>query len=419
MPTVNMEFGRGARPLEVPAPQWVGLLQPRPVQGLADVEAAARASLDAPLGSAPLRELLPRARSVLILTVDNSRPSPAPLLTPILDQCGAAGVAVTVCIAIGRHRPMRDDEIRDHLTPGVCGRCTVIQHDPFDDALHRDLGVTTRGTPVRLNRAVFEHDVVMGVGIIEPSYLAGFSGGRKLLLPGVAHRSSIDANHYLLLDPNTRIGRLAGNPLSEDAAEASRMAPYHWITYAVVGPHDETVAVVSGDPYVAHEAACRRSAEIYRVPRCQADVVVSCPGGHPYDVDMVQTKKAVVPAAECVNPGGAIILAGETGEGWGAEPTFAEWMRTLTPEQIVERVRDRDQFSLGAHGANILAKPAALAGVEVILVANERFCREVAGTFVRGEPDLQEALDSACAARGRHATVLAIRNARRVIVGEV
>jgi len=322
----------------------------------------------------------------------------------------------TVCIAIGRHRKMTDDEIRAHLTEAVWQRARVIQHDPFDDAAHQDFGTTERGTPIRLNRAVLEHDVLMGVGIVEPSYLAGFSGGRKLLLPGVAHHTTIDANHYLLLDPETKIGRLAGNPLSEDATEASRKVPFHWITYAVVGPSDGPFEIVSGDPYVAHEAACERSAEIYRVPRQRADIVVSSAGGFPYDMDLVQTKKAIVPATECVNPGGAIILVGESIEGWGAESTFADWVRNYRPHEIVDRVRDRAQFCLGAHGANILAKPVVHSNAEVILVTNNGLCKELAGTFIRPAETLEEAMGMAEDRCGHDASVLVLKNARRLIV---
>ena len=387
--------------------------QPSP---LADVEAAVRESFRSPIGCDPLPEVLGQGRTALILTVDNSRPSPAALLGPILDECDKLGIEATVCIAIGRHRKMADDEIRDHLTEAVWQRCSVTQHDPFDDALHQNFGTTERGTPIRLNRAVVEHDILMGVGIVEPSYLAGFSGGRKLLLPGVAHHTTIDANHYLLRDPETKIGRLAGNPLSEDATEASRKVPFHWITYAIVGPSDEPIEVVSGDPYVAHEAACERSAEIYRVPRHRADIVVSSAGGFPYDMDLVQTKKAIVPATECVNPGGAIILVGESIEGWGAESTFADWVRNYRPREIVERVKDRAQFCLGAHGANILAKPVVQSNAEVILVTNKALGRELESTFVRPAETLEEALALAGDRCGHEASMLVLKNARRLIV---
>ena len=416
MATVAVEYGERTLALDVPDSRLAGVVQPPCVARLDDVTAAVRESLNDPIGSPPLREVLRQGRTALVLTVDSSRPSPAPLLAPILDECDKCGIEATLCIAIGRHRKMSEREIRAHLTEAVWRRCKIIQHDPFDDSIHEDFGVTQRGTPIRFNRAVLEHDLVLGVGIIEPSYLAGFSGGRKLLLPGVAHHTTIDANHYLLLDPETKIGRLEGNPLSEDATEASRRAPFHWITYAVVGPKDEVVSVVSGDPYRAHEAGCERSARIYRVRRQSADIVVSSPGGFPYDMDLVQTKKAVVPAAECVNPGGTIVLVGESIEGWGAERAFADWLRDYSPQEIVDRVKDRSQFSLGAHGANILAKPVVRSNAEVMLVTNERLCSELAGTFVRAASDLQDAVELASERLGPNASVLVLKNARRLIV---
>ena len=413
---VTVEYGPGTRSFDTAGLELKGILEPTAARGLTDVPARTQESLSAPIGAPAFREALRGRGSVLILTVDSTRPSPTPLLMPILSCCERANAEVTICIAIGRHRQMREDEIERHLGREVCDRYRVVQHDPFDDARHRDLGQTSRGTPVKINEIVFEHDLVVGVGIVEPSYLCGFSGGRKLILPGIAHHSTIDANHFLLLDPETRIGKLKGNPLSEDATEASRKAPFHWITYAVVGPNDEVIDVRSGDPYEAHEAACRRSFGLYRVKREMADVVVASPGGAPYDCDLVQGKKGIIPAAKCVNPGGTIIIAAECPEGWGAESTFAEWVKSYEPREIVAKAHDRTRFSLGAHGANILARPVVEKQAHVIFVTCEEMAQELAGTFLTATTDLEEAVELARARTGAHASLLAIRKGRRLIV---
>ena len=413
---VTVEYGTGTKSFDAAGLELKGILGPAAVRGLTDVPAKTQESLSAPIGASAFREVLRGRSSALILTVDNTRPSPTPLLRPILSCCERANAEVTICIAIGRHRPMREDEIEQHLGRELCGRYRVVQHDPFDDARHRDLGQTSRGTPVKINEVVFEHDLVVGVGIVEPSYLCGFSGGRKLILPGIAHHSTIDANHFLLREPETKIGKLEGNPLSEDATEASRKVPLDWITYAVVGPNDGVVEVLSGDPYEAHEAACRRSFGLYRVKRELADIVVASPGGAPYDCDLVQGKKGIIPAAECVKPGGTIIIAAECPEGWGAESTFAEWVKSYEPREIVARAHDKAQFSLGAHGANILARPVVEKQAHVIFVTCEEMVRELDGTFLTATTDLEEAVRLARARTGEGASLLAIRRGRRLIV---
>ncbi len=416
MQEYRLEHGSGFLSLWLDPRRVRGELQPRAVSEVADVGAAIRHSLGNPVASPPLHEVLEGKSSALILTVDHTRPSPAPVIEPILDLCGDLGVRATICVAIGRHRQMTQEEIERHFPAGIREQAKIVQHDPFGDSVVRDLGVTRRGTPILVNRIVFEHEVVIGAGTLEPSYLAGFSGGRKLIMPGIAHHTAIDANHFLLTQPGARIGRLRGNPVSDDAAEFARHVPLDFIAYTVAGPEDEIVDVVCGDPFAAHTEACRRTARVYRVEAACGDTVVSSPGGYPYDCDLVQGKKAVVPAAELVNERGAIILLADCIEGLGSEPTFLEWLRTKTPEQVVEDVRKRELFSLGAHGANILARPIVERGATVILVTRPEICSELEDTYITAVPTIEEAWAIAEEAAGGGDVVL-LRKARRLIVG--
>ena len=415
---IAIEYGRRQVDLAFPRSRLRGVVEPRAVEAVADAEAAAERALKRPVAGPPLASVLDGAKTALILVPDCTRPSPRPTLLAMLRECERQGVTPTVCIAIGRHRAMTDAEIARHLGRDVLRRCRVVQHDPFDRDAHEHLGRTSRGTDILVNRLVLEHDRVIGTGIIEPSYLAGFSGGRKLLMPGVAFHTAIDQNHFLLTDPATRIGRLRGNPLSEDAEEFARACPFHFICYAVAGPGDEVVAVVAGDPYIAHEAACLRSGRIYRVKAEPAPVVIASAGGHPYDCDLVQSKKAIIPATELVERNGAIILLGASPEGLGAEKTFIEWLRTKTPAEAVRDVRDRAQFSLGAHGASILARPIVERNAAVILVCCRKVAAELAGTYVRAVSRLEDAWRLASLLCGPRAPVVVIRKARRLIVGD-
>jgi len=413
---IPIEYGRRVLELSLPRSRLRGIVQPREVEPVADVNAAVERALARPVGAPPLREVLAGARRALLLTVNHTRPSPRALLAPILRECGRQDVTPTICIAGGRHRRMTATELRRHLGADIVRNCRVVQHDPFDRAAHRRLGRTTRGTDILVNRIVFEHDRVIGTGIIEPSYLAGWSGGRKLLMPGVAFHTAIDDNHFLLTAPGTRIGRLRGNPLSEDAEEFARACPFHFICYALSGPNDEVAGVVAGDPYAAHEAACRRSAPIYRVRAKSAPIVIASAGGHPYDRDLVQGKKAVIPALELVERNGVIILLAACPEGLGAEQTFIEWLRTKTPAEVVRDVRRRDLFSLGAHGANILARPIVEKNATVILVTAPKVAAALRGSYIRAVTRLEDAVELASRLCGRHAPVLVLRKARRLIV---
>ncbi len=411
----NVAFGKKKLKLEIPDERVAGVLAPKTVRATTDIQRAVTRSLSRPVASPPLTELLRGKRTALIVTVDNTRPSPAAMLWPILQLCEEQGVKPSVMIAPGRHRLMTPQEIEDHLGADLVRQYPIMQHDAFDRRRMVLKGKTKRGTAIRVNRAIFRHDVVIGCGIIEPSYLCGFSGGRKLLMPGLADHRSIDDNHFWLTHPDAKIGRLHGNPVSDDAAEFARALPMHFIVYAVSGPNDEVVKIVAGHSVKAHELACSQCRKIFRVRLRQADIVISSAGGHPYDFDLVQAKKAIVPATEAVRRNGAIILCGACPDGLGAEPTFIEWLRDKTPAEVTRDVRDRRQFSLGAHGANILARPIVEKNAKVILVTSEAVARELKGTYVTAVTRLSDAWRLANLITGPDSRVLLIEKARRLI----
>jgi len=416
MVSITLAFGRGTVEFEVPDEHFLGHVRPRPVTALDDVHEAVHAALADPIGSKPLSEMAAGADSVLILTVDYTRPSPRPLLEPVLELLEQASVRATIAIAAGRHRPMAEDEMVQHLGRQICSTYPIIQHDSFDPAAHVNRGRTSRGTPIKVNSTIFEYDLVLAVGVIEPTYLAGFSGSRKMLMPGMAWHEAIDANHYLITDPACRVGVLDGNPISEDMEEFARDLPLDFIVYSVVGPNDEDTAIVAGDRYQAHRVGCRLSEQIFRVPGPMADIIISSAGGYPYDCDLVQGKKTIIPAYELVKPGGAIVMVSETEEGWGAEGTFVKWLKELTPEEIVVEVMKRDLFSLGAHGARILAKPVVDRQAAVFALVGEHFVHELEGTFVRATSDPAQAMAWAQEHVGSDATTVAVHQARRLIV---
>ena len=413
---MDLEYGKGFVDVPVDPKHLLGVLQPQGVEGIVQVEESVRKSLEKPIGAPAFSEILKGKKKALILTVNFTRPSPKTLIHPIAELCDRMKVEVTILIARGRHRAMTKEEIHAHLGENLVRRYPVFEHDPFDETKHIEVGSTSRGIPIRMNRLLFEHDAVIGTGIIEPSYLCGFSGGRKLLMPGISHYKSIDLNHYLLLEKGALPGVLEGNPLSDDSEEAARKLPYHWITYSIVGAEDQVSEVVSGDPFRAHRFACEQSRRIFTRPRRLADIVVSSAGGYPYDCDMVQGKKALIPAEETVNPRGAIIVLAECQEGWGAEPTFKEWLTGLSPEEILLRVRNKALFSLGAHGAYLFAKPTIEKGVKVILVTNPQIVSDLRGNFVAAVSSPAEAMEIARRHTSEQATVTILRKSRRLIL---
>jgi nickel-dependent lactate racemase len=414
---IQLEYGKEYCEFSVPSDQYIGTLKPKDAEPLSDLNGTLSQSFAHPVDDVPLAEKLQGVKSMLILTVDITRPCPTPLMKPILELCKERGIDVTVCISLGRHSFMAEESLRDFLTPEVFDNHEVIQHDAFDDSIHLDFGSTTRGTPIKVNRIIQEHDFVCGISFIEPSYLMGYSGGRKLIIPGIAHHSSIDANHYWLTHPDTLIGELEHNPVHEDAMEFMEHFHFDWLTCAVLDEHDRITKIFSGNSETAHPLACADSDKTFRISGKTADIVVSSPGGYPYDLDLVQGKKGIIPAKECVKPGGSIVILAACPDGWGAEGTFKEWLLTKTPEEVLRDVKKHDMFSLGAHGAYILAMPIVQKQANVIIVTNPDMASQLSGSYVHAVTEIGEAMELArdlCAAS--EPTYLAIKSARRLIV---
>lgn len=413
---LKCEYGTGWLEAGIPAHRFAGARVPALVPPLDNLPAAIARVLDAPDGALPFDELIKPARSVLIVTVDRTRPSPAQLLRPLVARCARQNKPVTICISTGHHRNMSAAELDAHLGADITAACAIVQHDPVDNAIFVDRGRTSFGTRIRVNKIIFEHDVVVGAGFIEPTYLCGFSGGRKIIMPGLAHHDDIDDNHFLLLKQGPLPGRLDGNIMSEDCEEFVRGLPFHFILYSVINAEDETVAIVAGDPFKAHRAGCAISARIFEAEPIEADIVVTSPGGHPYDTDLVQAKKAILPAQQAVRDGGVIILAAACPELFGAEKDFVHWLKSYSPDDITRRVHDRTQFTLGVHGANVMAKPVVHKHATIIMVCCDAMHAALAGSFINTAPDLAHALAMATKVKGESSTVALLRKCRRLFL---
>ena len=413
---IRIECGDGFLEIPLGDGRYVGRMEPWPCAAVGNVADAVEESLARPVGSKPFGELLRRARKMLLLTVDHTRPSPRELMLPLLEAAGRAGVRAEVLVGTGTHRKMTDGELHRHFGREILTRFALHQHVASDAAAHIELGQTSRGTPIRVNRMIFDFDLVAAVGWVEPTYLMGFSGGRKILLPAIAHAQAVENNHFYINDPAARIGVTKGNPLSDDSDEFGEKLPLHWITQAVVGPQDEITAVVSGDRRAAFEEACRLSAEIFRVRRVEADVIVASSGGRPYDVNLVQGKKALVAAIEAVRLGGCIILAAAAPEGTGSSKTFTQWITSMKPEEIVEHAARREEFSLAAHGARIFALPYVRKSAQVVLVTGKKLVEDLRGAFFHVTDSPEEASRIAREICGDAAEWASLHKGRRIIV---
>ncbi len=351
----RLAYGRGALSLELAADLIAGgALTP-----VADEEAAVYGALQRPIGSRPLEEIAGPGDTVAILVNDITRKSRTDLLLPpIVETLAGAGVSeadMYIVFALGTHREHTEGERRRIVGEDLSRRLRLVDHRCDDEAELVTIGKTSRGNVVKINRLVYEADRVILTGEIIYHQIAGYSGGRKSLAPGVAGRETITCNHSLLLDPACRAGVLDGNPAHEDLMEACRLAAPDFLVNAVLNAEGRVVRVVAGHYEGAHREGCRTVDAMHRVELERGyDVVVASAGGFPLDIDLRQAHKGLENACRALRPGGSILYYAECSNGVGAG-ALAEFLERYENDSEIERAL-REKFVLGGHKAYWLAR---------------------------------------------------------------
>jgi lactate racemase len=325
--TIQLPFGRGLLDVSLPPDARATMITKRAQPGLPDPAGAIDFALSAPLGAAPLSALVKGRRSACILICDITRPVPNHLfLRPIITELLANGIpasAITVLVATGLHRPNEGEELRELIgDPWVLETVRVENHFARNDGDHVDLGVTvSHQVPVKIDRRFVEADLRIVTGLVEPHFMAGYSGGRKVIAPGVAHADTIRTLHNarFLESPAARACNLAGNPLHETQMEILAMLGEVYGLNTVLNDHRELIEVTFGEISASHMAAvefARRSC-IVEVGR-RFHTVVTSAAGYPLDSTYYQTVKGMVTPLDILEPGGTLIIAARCSEGFGS-----------------------------------------------------------------------------------------------------
>jgi nickel-dependent lactate racemase len=322
-----LAYGRGHLRFALPPRASPTVIRKNPLPLLADPAAAVREALERPIGAAPLRELARGRRSACILICDRTRPVPNRLfLWPMIEILVEAGVpldGICVLIATGLHRPNLGEELAELVgDPRVLGAVRVENHFARDDAAHVDLGPTaTRGTPVKLDRRFVEADLRIATGLVEPHFMAGFSGGRKVVAPGIAHADTIRTFHSarFMGDPRARECNLEGNPLHEEQLQIMGKLGELYGLNTVIDEERRLAHVSFGEIIASHAAAVAfvRSMVEVRVPR-RFHTIVTSAGGYPLDETYYQTVKGMVTPLDILEPGGTIIIGSACSGGFGS-----------------------------------------------------------------------------------------------------
>ncbi len=326
---IQLAFGKSGLAVDLPpGPQWQ-VLHTRSAAPLPDVPSALAHALDHPIAAPPLAELARGKRTAAISVCDITRPAPNSVtLPPLLERLHAGGIsrdAVTLFIATGLHRPATADEILSILGEQIAARYRVINHFARDLDSHAALGHTRRGTPVFIQKEFVEADLHITLGFIEQHLMAGFSGGRKLIAPGLAAQETIKVLHSpaFMREPLAIEGSIEQNPLHNELIEIGAMARHDFMLDVALTRTRQIAGVFAGSGVQAHAAGVdfvrRTLLEQLDQP---ADAVLTTSAGYPLDLTFYQTVKGVTAAQHLVKPGGKILVMAECAEGVGA-PEFA------------------------------------------------------------------------------------------------
>jgi nickel-dependent lactate racemase len=372
---VDIAYGRGHLKVSLHEGIKPTIIRKPNLPKLADQKAAIDEALAKPINAAPLAKLAQGRKSACILICDITRPVPNKLfLRPMIETLIAAGIPadkISVVVATGLHRPNEGAELAELVgDPWVQQTVRVENHFARNDADHVDLGPTSRGTPVKIDRRFVDADLRIVSGLIEPHFMAGWSGGRKVVAPGVAHHETIRTFHSarFMEDPLAVQCNLAKNPLHEEQIEIVAKIGEIYAINTVIDEDRDLIYVNFGEVTTSHLAAVDFVADstVIKVPR-RFKTVVTSSAGYPLDKTYYQTVKGMVTPMDILAPGGTLIIASECSEGFGS-PEFREAQTKLVdigPERFLAMLKAKTFAEIDEWQTEMQLKPMRVGTVQL------------------------------------------------------
>jgi lactate racemase len=322
-----------------------------------------RNALKNPAGSPLLRDLARDKRSVVIVSSDHTRPLPSRITLPILLEeirAGNPGADITILVATGMHRKTNKDELRAKYGDEIVRREKIVVHNSQDASSMARIGTLPSGGALTLNRLAIEAGLLVAEGFIEPHFFAGFSGGRKSILPGIASYETVLANHCseFIASPYARTGILENNPMHLDMLYAAKKAKLAFILNVVINSGKKVIYAVAGHREKAHLAGCDFVSNLASVKAKPADIVITTNGGYPLDQNIYQAVKGMTAAEATCEPGGVIISVSECRDGHGGESFFKTFASASSVQAIMDKLlsNGRDQTIPDSWEIQILAR---------------------------------------------------------------
>ena len=383
-----------------------------------------RDAMAAPIGTPTLCELAAGKKTCTIIISDHTRPVPSKHIIPfMLEELrrGSPDIQITLLVATGFHRPTSTEELVGKLGRDIVDRERIVIHDSRDADSNVKIGVLPSGADCVIDRLAVETDLLVAEGFIEPHFFAGFSGGRKSVLPGVCDQVTVLGNHCskFIASPFARTGVLDGNPLHVDMLAAAGMAKLAYIVNVVIDEDKKVAAAFAGDPVEAHRKGCELLLGYCQVkPERRGDIVISSNGGYPLDQNIYQSVKGLTAAEAAAASGAVLIMVSSCSDGHGGESFYNALHDCRSPEQLTEEIlaTPQDQTRPDQWEYQILAR--VLCKHRVIYVTDPAQRPTIEGMKLEWAPDVDEALALARQAKGPDAHLVVIPNGISVMVKE-
>ena len=409
----TLDYGRTGLSVEIPTDRFVGPLAIKQVPPLDDPETAVAAAIDNPIGTPALASLARGRNDACILICDITRPVPNQIiLRPMLKILREAGIApkrTLILVATGLHRPSTDAEKLEMLGPEILAGYPVEDHFGTRLEEHTFVGTTSRGIPGWIDSRYVNADLKIATGLIEPHLMAGYSGGRKLICPGVAALETVKRWHgpELLEHPRADCGILDGNPVHEENTRIARMAGCDFIVNVTLDSDRRVTSVVAGDMEKAFLEGVRFMENVCRADVARAvDIVVTSSAGYPLDTTFYQAVKGLTGCLPVVKQGGTIILAASLSEGLGSPEFQSLFHENPSLDVFMERILGKDYFVLDQWQLEELAKVRRKARVKI--VSDGLPAEILSKCFVETAPSVEQAVADSLAEYGPSAQVAVI-----------
>ncbi len=374
-----------------------------------------------PIGSPKLSELARGKKNIVLIASDHTRPVPSKVIVPPMlreIRKGSPDADITILISTGCHRGTTKEELISKFGEEIVEKEKIVVHD-CDNSPLVHIGTLPSGGELIINKLVVDADLVCSEGFIEPHFFAGFSGARKSILPGIASRTTVLANHCseFIDDPHARTGILEGNPIHKDMVWAARTAKLAFICNVVINAEKEAIYAVAGDMEEAHKAGCDFLSSLCKVDAKPADIVITTNGGYPLDQNIYQAVKGMTAAEASVKPGGVIIMMAKSNDGHGGEHFYHQ----MADEPDIEKTmalflsRGRNETEPDQWQTQIFIRILRKAEVIYVSEAPDEMIR---GLHMTPAHSLNEAMEIAEKIKGRDATITAIPDGVSVMVIE-